>query len=538
MIKLKLLKILLLLFFIFFICKFLFGNNNIVVKRSYFEISNDSNTNMYKLSANQYKFPTFTQEVFDLYTSYFAKSQLWKDALQKAFSDTYKKYFGITLLSSSDDPLTFKQNVYNKLLAYPFKDNSDVSNFLALLITSYTPSIPSNYIFYTYEKIDKTRSFYSKHSDKISTLKDAVDASRYLNEPFFVYDDIITALDNSTDYVNTITNTPFNTLLTDVTYTYFDPMDIYIHPDRYRLNMGVGIMDTTQPLYTIYMSKNQLPFLNRLLKVSNNDSPLIHPFFDFPNYEVVWDDQWLLDMLTSYKTYLTNGKTMTDSFQGALSDLVTKQTGKSVSFDYTKASTYFNAIPSTFYWIITLLSMYDPSKTTLETQTLFQYMKSASYDPTICYEFCDKEKTTCMEKARLKQAAFDVICTAQPRGTPYAVVRECMNENLIIANQTIQLCTGTYNDACNLHCLTSGSSSDTYCTKDSDCSNGCGRRTGDNFEPLICCPSGTVNNLANGYDYCKNLPNGSVCYLNDMCASGYCAGNYDGFSQGVCSTKD
>jgi hypothetical protein len=275
--------------------------------------------------------------------------------------------------------------------------------------------------------------------------------------------------------------------------------------------------------------------LNRLLKVSNNDTPLIHPFFDFPNYEVIWNDQWLLDMLTSYKAYLDKGKTMTDSFQGALSDLVSKQTGKTLSFDYTKASSYFDAIPSTYYWIITLLSMYSPSKTMVETETLFQYMKSAAYDPTKCYNFCDNETTKCMETARAKQAAFDVICSLQPKGTPQSVIRECMNENLIVANQTIQRCNGDYNHACNLHCLTSGSSSDTYCQKDSDCSNGCGRRTADEFEPLICCYNGTVNNL--GYDYCKNLPNGSVCYLDEMCSSGYCAGNLDGFTKGVCSAK-
>jgi hypothetical protein len=531
----KIVKIFLLLFIILFIGRFLFGNHNTITKTSYFEIPN-SNTNIYKLSVNQYNFPTFTQEIFDLYTSYFAKNQNWKDSLQKAFSDTYKKYFGITLLSASDDPIDFKQKIYNKLSAYPFKDNSDVSNFLALLITSYTPTIPSNYVFYTYEKIDKTTSFYSKNSYKISTLKDAVDTSLYLKESFFVYDDIVTALDNSTDYVNTITNTPFNTLITDVKYNYFDPMDIYIHPDRYRLNMGVGIMDTTQPLYTIYMSKTQLPFLNRLLKVSNNDSPLIHSFFDFPNYKVIWDDQWVVDMLTSYNTYLTNGKTMTDSFQQTLSDLVTKQTGKNVSFDYTKASSYFDEIPSTYYWIITLLSMYDPSKTKVETQTLFQYMKSAAYDPSKCYDFCDKEAIQCIEKVRLKQTAFDITCSLQPRGTPQAVIQECMNEDLIIANQGIQLCNGAYKDACNLHCLTSGSSSDTYCTKDSDCSNGCGRRTADDYEPLICCYNGTVNNF--GYDYCKNLPNGSVCFLNEMCASGYCSGNLGGFTKGVCNPRD
>jgi hypothetical protein len=107
----KIIKILLLLLLILFMCRFLVGNpNTIIIKKSYFEITS-SNTNIYKLSPNQYKFPTFTQEIFDLYTSNFAKTQNWKESLQNAFSDTYKKYFGITLLSASDDPLTFLQKI-------------------------------------------------------------------------------------------------------------------------------------------------------------------------------------------------------------------------------------------------------------------------------------------------------------------------------------------------------------------------------------------------------------------------------------------
>lgn len=58
-------------------------------------------------------------------------------------------------------------------------------------------------------------------------------------------------------------------------------MDIYLHPSRYTLNMGIGIMDTTQPSYTIYVSKNQLPSLVRLLKVSSHDTPVIHAFLIF-----------------------------------------------------------------------------------------------------------------------------------------------------------------------------------------------------------------------------------------------------------------
>ena len=45
--------------------------------------------------------------------------------------------------------------------------------------------------------------------------------------------------------------------------------------------------------------------MSDLLKVSNKDTPMIHPFFEFPDYKVIWDDAWITDMLTIYRKYIT-----------------------------------------------------------------------------------------------------------------------------------------------------------------------------------------------------------------------------------------
>jgi hypothetical protein len=69
--------------------------------------------------------------------------------------------------------------------------------------------------------------------------------------------------------------------------------------------------------------------------------------------------------------------------------------------------------------------------------------------------------------------------------------------------------------------------------KNSDCSNNsCGRLTADDFEPLVCCP-GEIINYA-GFDYCKNMPNGSVCFIDKMCANNNCTNNWYGLKKGLC----
>lgn len=74
------------------------------------------------------------------------------------------------------------------------------------------------------------------------------------------------------------------------------------------------------------------------------------------------------------------------------------------------------------------------------------------------------------------------------------------------------------------------------CEQHADCSNNaCGRQSGDPFAPLWCCPSGdttTVLDLA----YCTDLPDGSTCRTDAMCASRYCR-YYGGLSKGTCARQ-
>lgn len=73
------------------------------------------------------------------------------------------------------------------------------------------------------------------------------------------------------------------------------------------------------------------------------------------------------------------------------------------------------------------------------------------------------------------------------------------------------------------------------CTSNSDCTNhACGRGTAADDAPLICCSSGSLINYW-GYDYCSGMPSGSICWSDNMCASGSCITNWGGTKKGICS---
>lgn len=75
------------------------------------------------------------------------------------------------------------------------------------------------------------------------------------------------------------------------------------------------------------------------------------------------------------------------------------------------------------------------------------------------------------------------------------------------------------------------------CDSNSQCNNkACGRETAAEHAIKVCCPSGDFSTYA-GFDYCTQMPNGSVCWSDAMCASLYCAGNASGFQRGVCTTN-
>lgn len=75
------------------------------------------------------------------------------------------------------------------------------------------------------------------------------------------------------------------------------------------------------------------------------------------------------------------------------------------------------------------------------------------------------------------------------------------------------------------------------CDADSDCANdACGRATAAEGAGKVCCPSGSAPMFA-GYDYCSQMPDGSACWSDAMCASEVCADNAGGTARGTCTSK-
>ena len=72
------------------------------------------------------------------------------------------------------------------------------------------------------------------------------------------------------------------------------------------------------------------------------------------------------------------------------------------------------------------------------------------------------------------------------------------------------------------------------CQSDDKCINGnCGReQAGTGVKK--CCPNAT-SEIYDGYRYCKDMPNGNLCWSDAMCGSGYCEGNAGGIKKGICT---
>jgi hypothetical protein len=84
-------------------------------------------------------------------------------------------------------------------------------------------------------------------------------------------------------------------------------------------------------------------------------------------------------------------------------------------------------------------------------------------------------------------------------------------------------------------CQSTSKSKGESCSKDEECgSKACGRQTAADNAPLVCCDA--LESWA-GYDYCNNMPAGSVCWSDDQCVSSAsnCKGNGYGVQRGICS---
>jgi len=452
----------------------------------------------------------------------------WQEELAQCYVDVYKNY-NMSFTTKTLPPLTMK--FINSLPTQPKTlTPNDVLNIITPLITNFVPDVPTSISFYSYQQVDVSKTFYIKNSARVSTLQNVVDLALSYQKQFFVNSGIVAVLDNTSknDYISAIKNEPLNYFIRPVTYTYFDPLEIYLNPKRFSLNMGVGIMDSTQPNYTIYVNKNQLESLNRLLLVTNINTPLIHPFFELPNYQVKWDDSWVQQLFDNYDEYIKNNTT-TYAFQKTISDLLNKR-GMNVILDYKKASSYFKLLPSDFYWVITLLELFNPNSSDEKNKLLLQYLSNAGYNPQPCYDYCTNQKDICMNESIVLTTTCELTCGHESSET-------CEYNCDTLSNNLIQSCNDDL-ETCKTHCLSDGNLP-SVCSSNKDClNNSCGRITAADYEPDVCCPSGSIVDFFSN-DYCTNMPNGSECWSDSMCASGYCEGS-DWFikKKGQCLQKN
>jgi len=136
----------------------------------------------------------------------------------------------------------------------------------------------------------------------------------------------------------------------------------------------------------------------------------------------------------------------------------------------------------------------------------------------------------------------------------------CKKGQSIITYNAIDYC-GPFDDGQNCsvdkmcksgHCLGCGDlacSKDSVCGKlkkmnencqfDNDCENNvCARGTADDDAKLICCPyaQSIGSDTYGGYDYCKRMKDGDICWSNSMCESGTCEGGSI-FGKGKCASS-
>lgn len=478
--------------------------------------------------------PKFRGELIDTFVSYeaFPSKRItpWQTELVQCYLDVYKKLYNIQYTFSTLPPLldAFSKTLQNVVIS------DDIYNTVGILVDNFYPDIPPSLFLYKYEKV-LMNNYYKKNSTRVKTMKDCVDLAVSLNTTFLVDQEIINSmLTTDLSYPDLLKSISLNSFYTKVTdYTYFNPMDIYVHPTRYTLNMGIGIMDNTQKNYTVSVDKNQLPALNHLLPVTSIDTPLIHPLFDLPNYTVAWNDEWIKPLIDRYNYYINQQKSSTVSFQNTIQELLQQQLQQTITIDVTKSSSYFKILPSTYYWVILLLNLFKTTNTDDQNRIILQHMKNATYDPTSCFAYCDNEKVRCRNQAHLYLAGCDIMCDELPEDGNDDEYRQCHTLCLEGQNDSYQECN---NNLLVCHGLCFENDDSNYpCFSNSDCQNGaCGRMTAGTGEPTVCCPSGQTITYAFN-DYCTDMKNGQTCWSDDMCKSDNCTGNYDGLFKGTCN---
>ena len=134
------------------------------------------------------------------------------------------------------------------------------------------------------------------------------------------------------------------------------------------------------------------------------------------------------------------------------------------------------------------------------------------------------ETKCCPEGKRLRTYAGRDYCT------PFSDGDACWSD----AQCKSRYCPGNGSGTQKGTCVTRRSKgAGVACVSNGECkSNACGRQTAASGTKTTCCAHGIKHYM--GYDYCKRMSGGSVCWLDSMCTSDSCSGNRYGLRKGKC----
>jgi hypothetical protein len=326
----------------------------------------------YLLHVNNYDFTHFLGDMGVSYNSYFAKGNTWESSFQQAMIDTYVLYFNTKILPV--DTQGFIDTTINMIKKGVSDDHADVSNWIALYTVNFKPILPTSYYLYTYQPVN-TKSFYMNFKSESIVFKDVIDIFLGKSD-FYVPSSIIESLTQSTPdtYINVISTINTNDIKVPIEYTYFDPLDIYVNPTNYTFS-GIGIVDNSQPGYILLVEKSEELYLNRLLKDSSNTigKTPINSWFTLPDYTIIWKDEWC-DLFNSNDA---------NPILDGINKILSLQNIKPIQT--TDTSVLFTILPSSYYWVITLLSLI---KTVPNQSDLFYYLKDPGLNVETCKDNC------------------------------------------------------------------------------------------------------------------------------------------------------
>lgn len=328
-------------------------------------------------------FSSFNKSIITNYDKYFATGKTWEDSLTRSVTDSYFSLFNTTILSAnvqqflSDKISTFKGLINN--------DYYNIHYWLVYTTTNFNPDPPSSYQYYEISLIDSSYYINIKLNKTECTLEDLF-TSMTANSITSCYlpDSVVLQLQQNSNYKKAISTIKINIndIRLVVSYNYIDPMDIFINPSRYTFS-GIGITDSKQPSFVLLVDPSQYPYLNRLLKNSDVFSKTpIHSWYPSHNYTIIWKDEWSSVLQNYYNKIVVNDKK--NAFIESLNYLLVVEypTNKKIPMNY-NLSSLFMLLPSTFYWMITLLSLLPSVK---DPSDLFYYPKFPGKNQQECKE--------------------------------------------------------------------------------------------------------------------------------------------------------